>query len=134
MSAPDLAWCSDRIFTQATIFSVCCDGTIDGAVNMESFVRLVFVIMILRAESMVERFVCINEHSNFKAICFQFLRKVFQVDHRLFVGIYLNSCSLLGILCSVLLWECCCVTRIVIVTNWIDCNDGTFLSFLPRQT
>jgi hypothetical protein len=33
--------------TQATIVSVCCDGTIDGAINMESFVRLVLVIVIL---------------------------------------------------------------------------------------
>jgi hypothetical protein len=116
--------------TQATIVSVCCDGTIDGAVNMEYFVRLVLVILILRAELMIERFVCINEHSNFKAICFQFPRVVFQVDHRLFVGINLNYCSLIGILCSVLLLECRGVTRIMIVTNSIDYNnDKLFVIF-----
>jgi hypothetical protein len=110
--------------TQTTSVGLCCDGTSDGAVNMESFVRLVRVIVILRAESVIERFVCINEHSNFKAICFHFLSKVFQVDHRLFVRIDLDSCSLIGILCSVLLLECRGVTRIMIVTNSIDCNDG----------
>jgi hypothetical protein len=81
----------------------------------------------------MKRFVCINEHSNFKAVCFQFLRKVFQVNHRLFMGINLNSCSLIGILCSVLLLECRGITRIMIVTNLIDFNDGKLLSFLPRQ-
>jgi hypothetical protein len=118
--------------TQATIVSVCCDGTIDGALNMESFVRIVLVIVILRAESMIERLVCINEHNNFKAICFQFLRKVFEVDNHLFVGINLNSCSLMGILCSVLLLECRGVTRIMIVTNSIDCNDGKFFVILSK--
>jgi hypothetical protein len=118
--------------TQTTIAGVSCDGTIDGAVNMESFVRLLLVIVFLRAVSMLECFVCINEHSNFEAICFQFLSKVFQVDHRLFVRVDLNSCSLIGILCSVLLLECRGVTRIMIVTNSIDCNDGNFFVFLAK--
>jgi hypothetical protein len=83
-------------------------------------------------ESVVERFVCINEHSNFKSICFQFLSKVFQVDHRLFVRIDLNSFSLIGILCSVLLLECRGVTRIMIVTNSIDYNDGKLFVFLAK--
>jgi hypothetical protein len=74
---------------------------------------------------MIERLICINEHNNFKSICFQFLRKVFQVNHCLFVGVYLNSCSLIGILCSVLLLECRCITCIAIVTNSIDCNERT---------
>jgi hypothetical protein len=118
--------------TQATIVSVCCDGTINGAVNMESFVRLVLLIVILRAESMIERFVCINEHNNFKATCFQFRRKVFQVDHRLFVGINLDSCSLIGILCSELLLKCRGVTRIIIVTNSIDCNNEKLFVILAK--
>jgi hypothetical protein len=118
--------------TQATIVSVCCDGTIDGAINMESFVRLVLVIVILRVESMIKRLFFINEHSNFKAICFQFRRKVFQVDHLLFVGINLNSCSLIGILCSVLLLECRGVTCIMILTNSIDCNDGKLFVILAK--
>jgi hypothetical protein len=118
--------------TQTTIVGVSLDGTIDGAVNMEYFVRLVLVIVILRAELAIERFVCINEHSNFKAICFQFLSKVFQVDHRLFVRIDLNSCILIGILCSVLLLECRGVTRIMIVTNSIDCNDGKLFVILAK--
>jgi hypothetical protein len=99
---------------------------------MESFVRLILVIVILRAESMIERFVCINEHSNFKAICFQFLSKVFQVDNRLFMRIDLNSCSLIGILCSLLLLECRGVTRIMIVTNSINCNDGNFFFIINK--
>jgi hypothetical protein len=99
---------------------------------MESFVRLVLVIVILRAESMIERFVCINKHSNFKAICFQFLSKLFQVDNRLFVRIDLNYCSIIGILCSVLLLECRGVTRIIIVTNSIDCNDGKLFVILAK--
>jgi hypothetical protein len=99
---------------------------------MESFVRLLLVIVILRAESIIERFVCINKHSNFKAICFQFLSKVFQVDYRLFARINLNSCSLIGILCSVLLLECRGVTRITIVTNSIDCNDGKLFVILAK--
>jgi hypothetical protein len=99
---------------------------------MESFVRLVLVILILRAESVFERFVCINEHSSFKAICFQFLSKVFQVDHRLFVRIDLNPCSLIGILRSVLLLECRGITRIMIVTNSIDCNGGKIFVFLAK--
>jgi hypothetical protein len=96
--------------TQTTIVGVSYDGTIDGAVNMESFVRLVLVSVVLQAESVFERLVCINEHSNFKAICFQFLSEVFQVYHRLFVRVDLDSCSLIGILCSVLLLECRGVT------------------------
>jgi hypothetical protein len=118
--------------TQTTIVGVSCDGTIDRAVNMESFVQLVLVIVILRAESVVKRFVCINEHRNFKAICFQFLSKVFQVNHHLFVRIDLDSCSLIGILCSVLLLECRGVTRIMIVTNSIDCNDGKLFVILAK--
>jgi hypothetical protein len=118
--------------TQTTIVGVSRDGTIDGAVNMEAFVRLVLVIVILRAESVVERFVCINEHSNFKAICSQFISKVFQVDHHLFVRIDLNSCSLIGILCSVLLLECRGVTRIMIVTSSIDYNDGKLFVILAN--
>jgi hypothetical protein len=118
--------------TQTTIAGVSCDETIDGAVNMESFVRLVLVIMILRAESVFERFVCIHEHINFKAICFQFLSKVFQVDHCLFVRVDLDSCRLIGVLCSVLLLECRGVTCIMIVTNSIDCNDGKLFVFLAK--
>jgi hypothetical protein len=118
--------------TQTTIVGVSCDGTIDGAIDMESFVRLLLVIVILRAESVFERFVCINEHINFKAICFQFLSKVFQVDHCLFVRVDLDSCSLIGILCSVLLLECGGVTHIMIVTNSIDCHDGKLFVFLAK--
>jgi hypothetical protein len=118
--------------TQTTIAGVSYYGTIDGAVNMESFVRLGLVSVVLRAESVFERFVCINEHSNFKAICFQFLSKVLQVYHRLFVRVDLNSCSIIGILCSVLLLECRGVTRIMIVTNSIDCNDGKLFVFLAK--
>jgi hypothetical protein len=118
--------------TQTTIGGVNYDGTIHGAVNMESFVRLVLVIVILRVESVFERFVCINEHSNFKAICFQFLSKVFQVDHRPCVRVDLDSCSLIGILCSVLLLEFRGVTRIMIVPNSIDCNYGKLFVFLAK--
>jgi hypothetical protein len=114
--------------TQTTIMGV----SYDGAVNMESFVQLLLVIVILQAESVFERFVCINEQSNFKAICFQFLSKVFQVDHRMFVRVDIDSCSLIGILCSVLLLECRGVTRIMIVTNSIDCNDGNLFVFLAK--
>jgi hypothetical protein len=81
---------------------------------------------------MSERFICINEHNNFKSICFQFLRKVFQLNHRLFVRVYLNSCSLIGILCSVFLLECHCITRITIVTHLIDCNDGIVFVILAK--
>jgi hypothetical protein len=118
--------------TQTTISGVSYDGTIDGAVNMESFVRLVLVSVVLRAESVFEHFVCINEHSNFKAICFQFLSKLFQVDHRLFVRVDLDSCSLIGILCSLLLLECRGITRIMIVTNSIDCSNGKLFVFLAK--
>jgi hypothetical protein len=118
--------------TQTTIVGVSYDGTIDGAVNMESFVRLVLVSMVLRAESVFERFVCINEHIKLKAICFQFLSKVFQVYHRLFVRVDIGSCSLIGILCYVLLLECRVVTRIMSVTNSIDCNDGKLFVFLAK--
>jgi hypothetical protein len=102
--------------TQTTIAGVSYDGTIDGAVNMESFVRLVLVSVVMRAESVFKSFVCINEHSNFKAICFQFLSVVFQVYHRLFVSVDLDSCSLIGVLCSVLLLECRGVACTMIVT------------------
>jgi hypothetical protein len=118
--------------TQTTIAGVSYDGTIDGAVNMESFVRLVLVSVVLQAESVFERFVCINEHSNFKAICFQFLSEVFQVYRRLFVGVYLDSCSLIGILCSVLLLDFRGVTCIMVVTNSIDCNGGKLFVFLAK--
>jgi hypothetical protein len=80
----------------------------------------------------VRAFFCINEHSNFKAIWSQFLSEVFQVYHRLFVSIDLDSCSLIVILCSVLLLECRGVTRIMIVTNSIDCNDGKLFVFLAN--
>jgi hypothetical protein len=80
----------------------------------------------------VQRFVWINEHSNFNAICFQFLSKVFQVDHHLFVRIDLDSCSLIGIMCYVLVFECRGVTRIMIVSNSIDCNDGKLFVFIAK--
>jgi hypothetical protein len=88
------------------------------------------VSVVLRVESVFERFVCINEHSNFKAICFQFLSEVLQVYHRLFVRVDLDSCSLIGILCSVLLLECRGVTSIMIVTKSIDFNDGKLYGIL----
>jgi hypothetical protein len=99
---------------------------------MESFVRLLLVSVVLLAESVFERFVCINEHSNFKSICFQILSEVFQVYHRLFVRVDLYSCSFIGILCSVLLLECRGVTCIMIVTTSIDCNDGKLFVFLAK--
>jgi hypothetical protein len=118
--------------TQTTVVGVSYDGTIDGAVNMESFVRLVLLSVVLRAELAFERFVCINEHSDFKAICFQFLSELFQVYHRLFVRVDRGYCSLIGILCSILLLECRGVTCIMSVTNSIDCNDGKLFVFLAK--
>jgi hypothetical protein len=118
--------------TQTTIVGVSYDGTINGAVNMESFFRLLLVSAVLQEESVFERFVCINEHSNFKAICFHFLSEVSQVYHHLFVRVDLDSCSIIGILCSLLLLECRGVTCIMIVTNSIDCNDGKLFVFLAK--
>jgi hypothetical protein len=118
--------------TQTTITGVSYDGTIYGAVNMEYFFQLVLVSVVLRAESVFERLFCINEHINFKAICLQFLSEVFQVYHCLFVRVDLDSCSLIGILCSVLLLECRGVTCIMIVTNSIDCNDGKLFVILAK--
>jgi hypothetical protein len=89
---------------------------------METVFGLVLVIMILRTDSVVNWFVCVNKSNNLKGICFKFFREVFEINHRLFVGIYLNSRRIISILCPVLLLECSCVAHIAVVTNAVDCD------------
>jgi hypothetical protein len=78
--------------------------------------------MILRTDSGVNLFVCINKSNNLKAICFKFLREVLEINHRLLMGIYLNSCRLISILRPVLLLGCRYVARVAVVTNTVDCD------------
>jgi hypothetical protein len=54
---------------------------------METVFGLVLVIMILRTDSVINWFVCINKNNNFKAICFKVLRELFEINHRLFMGV-----------------------------------------------
>jgi hypothetical protein len=108
--------------TQFTALDVCCDLTIDRAINMETVFGLVLVITILRTDSVINWFVCISKNNNLKAICFKVLREVFNINHSLFMGAYLISCRLISILRPVLLLECHCVTHVAIVTNTVDCD------------
>jgi hypothetical protein len=68
-------------------------------------------------------FVRVNENHTFKYICFKFFGKVFEINHCLLVGIYVNPSPIVIVMSPVLLLKCSWVARVMIVTDAVDCDD-----------
>jgi hypothetical protein len=123
---------SSQDVAQATVSDISRDLTIDRTINMEAVVRLVLMVVTLFTYTVANWLIHVNENHNFKAICFKFLDKVFEINHHLLVGNYVNPSHLISVLGPILLLKCCCITRVNIVNNAVYCDDCNFFIALAK--